>query len=334
LPKFSIILPVRNGGEFVKESVKSILEQSFTDFNLLVLDNNSTDGTLEWIQSIADNRIMLYPSLKPLSIEENWGRVTSIPKNEFITLIGHDDILSSDYLGTMYELISSYPDASLYQTHFTYIDTKDNKIRSCKPMAEVESAEDFLTKFLLKEIDVMGTGFMMRSKDYDSLGGIPPYPNLLFADFELWINLSKLSYKATSPKECFSFRLHQSTTTVSPDIKIQQALTQFVKFLTQLKADNADMENVIYRHGAGFLLRSARSYSHRMLRSSRKKRQGMSVKHFIGATERMSVELGIQDQYHPKYDRSLRLSQSIDENKILSYLFRQFKKIYHKPLIS
>ena len=109
--KYSIILPVRNGGEYVKECVNSILTQSLNSFNLLILDNCSTDGTFEWIISLNDARIKIYPAAKSLSIEENWDRIKSLPKNEFITLIGHDDILDKHYLEVMDRLISKHPKA-------------------------------------------------------------------------------------------------------------------------------------------------------------------------------------------------------------------------------
>jgi glycosyltransferase involved in cell wall biosynthesis len=333
LPKFSIILPVRNGGEYVKECVSSILAQSFTDFDLLVLDNNSTDGTLEWVRSVSDNRVKVYPSQKPLSIEENWGRITSISKNEFITLIGHDDILNSDYLETMNNLISSYPDAGLYQTHFTYIDSKGDKIRSCKAMSEVESAKDFLKKFLLKEIDVMGTGFMMRSKDYDLLGGIPPYPNLLFADFELWINLSKISYKATSAKECFSFRLHQSTTTVSPDTKFHQAFEKFIYFLNSLKNEKESFGIVIAKNAGEFLAFYCRGLSHRLLRTPIKKRSGLTVKEFINNCKQYARLLEIENTFNPDKIFSIRLAKMIDSNAFTRFVFLSFKKVFPTPIM-
>src|SRR5258708_17690386 len=116
LNKYSIILPVRNGGEYVKECVKSILSQTYPHFNLLVLDNCSTDGTLEWILSLQDKRIIIYPSKAPLNIEQNWARIASVPKNEFMTCIGHDDILLPGYLEEMNSLIQKHPGASLYQT--------------------------------------------------------------------------------------------------------------------------------------------------------------------------------------------------------------------------
>ncbi len=207
--KFSIILPVRNGGEYVKACVNSIFNQTLQNFNLIVLDNCSADGTLQWVKSLNDIRIIIHPSKEPLSIEDNWDRIVMAEKNEYITLIGHDDILKPDYLKTMSELINKFPDASLYQTHFSFIDSEEKKIRTCKPMKEKEDGPEFLQSILQNKIDIVGTGFMMRSKDYNAAGGIPAYyPNLLFADFELWLKLTDKNYKATSEKECFYFRLH------------------------------------------------------------------------------------------------------------------------------
>ena len=66
MAKYSIILPVRNGGHYVKICVDSILAQTYTDFNFIVLDNCSTDGTLEWLLSLNDSRIKVIPSQKSL----------------------------------------------------------------------------------------------------------------------------------------------------------------------------------------------------------------------------------------------------------------------------
>jgi len=146
--KFSIILPVKNGGHYVKDCIASILSQSLHDFNLIVLDNRSTDGTLEWLHSLNDSRIVIHESAQPLSIEENWSRIKDIPKNEFITLIGHDDLLDPGYLETMNALIEKHPEASLYQAHFQYIDKDGLLIRDCLPMDEIQYGHEFLAFFL------------------------------------------------------------------------------------------------------------------------------------------------------------------------------------------
>ncbi len=333
MPKFSIILPVRNGGDYLKECVRSILAQTVPDFDLLVLDNDSTDGTTEWIRSIADPRIKIYPSEKALVIEENWDRISKIPKNEFITLIGHDDRLNKDYLFTMQELIMNYPDAALYQTHFNYIDSKGEKIRDCKPMKLVETAKGFLEEFLSNNVDVMGTGFMMRSTDYDRLGGIPPYPNLLFADFALWISLTKISYKVTSPKQCFSFRLHQSMTAASADIKFQQAFERFIFFLEKLKNESREYRDIIRQKAADFLLFYCRGLSHRLLRTPKSMRGGLTVKGFIRKCKMYAAQLGLGNRFYPERFFSIRVAKMLDSNPIGRALFLAWKKLYPKPML-
>ena len=256
--KYSIILPVRNGGEYVKDCVKSILAQSYREFNLIVLDNYSTDGTPEWIRSLGESRIEIFLSDRPLTIEENWGRITGIGKNEFITLIGHDDLLYRHYLDVMNSLIVKYPDATLYQSHFNFIDAAGKEIRKCLPMDVRQTGPEFLSDILSDEIDIMGTGYMMRAKDYDAVGGIPRYPNLLFADFTLWTELTRMNYKATSFDESFSFRKHLSTTSISPDTKMQQAFGMFIDFLVMLKKTDKELNNVIERYGINFIKKNCK----------------------------------------------------------------------------
>ncbi len=271
---FSIILPVKNGGDYVKECVNSILSQTLQDFNLIVLDNCSNDGTLEWLQSLSDQRIVIHQSQKPLSIEENWARIKSIPKNEFITLIGHDDILNKDYLEIMNTLIQQHPSASLYQTHFQYIDSKGEVLRNCKPMDERQYAHEFLAAYMCDSIDSTGTGYMMRSKDYDDCGGINPgYKNLIFADFELWIKLMLKSYKATAYEIGFKYRIHNSVSKLTNGEAYQQAFDKFLEFIIEKSGENEKIKLVSERYGKRFLLYFCEALSHRVLKTPRDQRQ-------------------------------------------------------------
>ncbi|HUQ67216.1 MAG TPA: glycosyltransferase [Flavitalea sp.] len=334
MSRYSIILPVRNGGEYVKECVNSILRQTLPDFKLQVLDNCSTDGTREWIESLNDSRISIYPATRPLTIEENWSRIVTIPKNEFITLIGHDDILFPEYLQLMENLITKHPDASLYQTHFTYIDSDGKQIRQCKPMDEVQSAGEFLAFFLANLIDTMGTGFMMRSEDYDECGGIPArYPNLLFADFELFINLSGRGYKATSSEPAFSFRLHQSMTTTSSDLKFHDAFSVFIDYLHTLGKSNENFDTIIRRYVLDFLGLYCKGLSHRLLRTPMKKRKGKTVSYFIQLTKAYADKLVPGNDFQPEKQFSVKIAREIDNNPISRSLFLFFKKIRTKPVL-
>lgn len=330
---YSIILPVRNGGEYVKQCVNSILHQSMKGFNLLILDNCSTDGTLAWLKSLKDPRISIYESTISLSIEDNWKRIVSIKKNEFVTLIGHDDILHEDYLSVMNDLIEKYPEASLYQTHFTYIDEKGKKVRSCKTMAEKETAGDFLESFLTNNIDIMGTGFMMRSIDYDFIGGIPDYPSLLFADFELWLTLTKMSFKVTSSQTCFSFRVHTSTTSKSPDKKMQDAFERFIYFLARIKEEGPELRDVILQHAVDFISVYCKGLTHRLLRTPRSERENLTVSSFTRKCKGYADLLVPGNHFYPSQVLSVRIAEMLDGNAFGRFLFLLFKKIYSRPVL-
>ncbi len=331
--KFSIVLPVRNGGALVKECVQSILHQTVADFTFYVLDNCSTDGTLEYLQSIKDDRVVIIPSDKSLTIEENWARIVAIEKNEFITLIGHDDVLAPHYLATMEQLIQQHPNATLYQTHFNFIDTDGNLIKPCKPMREKERAHEFLGSILTNSIDMMGTGFMMRAQDYDSLGGIPPYPNLLFADLEIFIKLAQKGYKATTPEVGFSYRLHQSTTKLSPDIKIHKAFERFIYFLQKLGNVDPEYASVIRQHGKQFMLTNCKALAHRLLRTPIDKREHLSVRKFIDQCKTYAALLIPTQTFDPLSVTSIRLAAIVDSNAMGRNLFLAFKKLYSKPVL-
>ena len=334
LNKFSVILPVHNGGEYVKDCIRSILSQTLNDFNLIVLDNYSSDGTLQWIQSLNDERVTIYSSQKLLTIEENWGRIISVQKNEFSTLIGHDDVLKPDYLQIMNELINKFPGASLYQAHFTFIDSEEKKIRNCKPMQEKEDGPEFLRSVLQNKIDIVGTGFMMRSKDYDDLNGIPTsYPNLLFADFELWLNLTAKNYKATSPNQGFYFRLHQSTTSASTDEKYQQSFEKFLSFLEELGSKSASYKKVIEQNAAIFLMHYCKSLAHRILRTPKEKRKNITVSSVIQKGKEYNYRLTADKNFNPLSNFSILLAKMIDSNPATRSLFLLYRKIYSKPVL-
>jgi len=330
--KFSIVLPVRNGGEYVKECVNSILSQTIADFNLEVLDNCSTDGTLQWLTSLNDNRIRIYPSEKPLAIEENWARIVKIPKNEFMSFIGHDDSLDKNYLASMNDLISKHPTASLYQLHFRYMDNAGKKIRSCKPMCEVLSAPEFLA-FYLSDMSELSIGQMMRSVDYDQVGGIPSYPNLLFADLELWVRLIQKSYRAVSFEECCSYRIHSSSTTKSsPTLKYYDAFARMVDFFIELKSESKLFEIAFARYGLRFLKPFCQSQAHHLLRIPKNQRKNISVETFLSLFK-SKIDILIPDNnFNPEEINSIKIAKQIDTNPLTRQLFLAFKKIYHKPV--
>lgn len=324
--KYSIILPVRNGGTYVKECVHSILNQTWPGFNLHVLDNCSTDGTPEWIESLNDKRIIIYRSDRSLTIEENWGRIKDIPKNEYMTMIGHDDLLSPNYLQEMDALIARHPKATLYQTHFTYINGTGAFVRRCLPMDEVQHGHEFLAFQFLKILDSTGTGYMMRSRDFDNLGGMPmDFPNLIFADYSLWVSLATAGYKATALAECFSYRLHDSTSKTTNGMAYQQAFSRYVQFLKEIMQKDARIKEVVNRYGRDFLMYFCESLSHRILKTPVDKRS-LKVKDFVEKCEAFAADLIPGQAFNPRDVFRIRIAMQLDQSAWGRGVFKIYKK--------
>jgi glycosyltransferase involved in cell wall biosynthesis len=327
LNKYSIILPVRNGGHYVKECVNNILAQSYIDFNLVVLENNSNDGTLEWIQSLPDSRISIYPSQVSLSIEENWGRIKGIPKNEFMTMIGHDDLLHPDYLQEMDELISRHPHASLYQTHFDYVDEHGKFVKECLPMTETQYAHEFLASQMKRQMDSTGTGYMMRSVDFDALGGMPvEYPNLIFSDYQLWVNLIHKGYKATAQKKCFSYRLNQSVSRTTNGMAYQQAFCRYVEFILSLIQKDDLIKETVRLYGKDFLLYYCEALSHRILKTPNRQRT-IKVSDFIATCELLAIRFIPGQDFKPLSEFRIWIAKQLDQSSLGRWIFQLYRKL-------
>ncbi len=333
MSKYSIILPVRNGGEYLRECINSILAQTLTDFDFIILENCSTDNTLQIVSSYDDKRIKVFSSSLPLSMEDNWRRVLDVSKNEFMTLIGHDDLLDSTYLQVMDDLISRYPDATLFQSHFRYIDSDGKEIGKCKPMKEKQLPAEVIHNFFHNKTDLMGTGFMMRSRDYDQVGGIPSYPSLLFADMQLFIELSRRSYFAVAQQECFSYRRHSaSTTSSSADSRFVDAFEQLIGYLSQLKSKDPILGEVITEESSELLRQYCQSITHKILRTPRQYRHNSSVNDVIEKFRKFAEILG-NKSFEPLNYKKIKIGKAIDDSQVLHWLFLGFKRVFPKPFL-
>ena len=274
--QYSIFLPVRNGGAYIKDCVASILDQDYHDFELHILDNCSTDGTADWVETVTDPRVRLWRSDRPLSMVESWARIKDVPKREFMTTIGHDDLFDRGFLAIMTDLIQRNPEASLFQTGARYINAHGKSIRSCKPIPVRETAPQFFAAQLQYSRDVFGTGYVMRSTDYERLGGIPPFERLLFADNALWMLLARQSWKAADPRVAISIRIHnQSESASMPSLwpSFLKGLEQFVDFLDGYLREDTAARAVFEESGPAFMLRYHRSlYIYALLEACQQRR--------------------------------------------------------------
>lgn len=332
--KFTIILPVRNGGAYVEKCIQSILSQTISDFELIILENASTDNTLQCIQAFNDSRIKVQQSNQDLSIDQNWARALHISKGEFVTIIGHDDFFEPDYLEVMTKLIEDNSQCSLFQSHFSFVDAEDGFIRNCHPMKTHYTASESIATFMQGGIDLMGTGFMMRSKDYDAVGGIPPYPNLLFADMELFISLAIKGGMAVSPKKCFNYRIHKSaTTSSSSNLAYNNGFNRLAQYLISLKKTNPEYAPVIEEQATAFMHKYGQTITHKILKTKKSQRQSLSFKGTIDQLNRTGTNL-LGQPYNLNDNPKIKLAQTIDNNVVLHNLYLLFRRFYKKPVFT
>ncbi len=101
--KFSILVTTYNGGEVIGETLKSILSQSFTNYELIVNDNASTDDTEKVARSFHDPRINFFQNPKNLGYPGNLAKALEHSSGDIIYLMGQDDILGAGALQNTYE---------------------------------------------------------------------------------------------------------------------------------------------------------------------------------------------------------------------------------------
>jgi glycosyltransferase involved in cell wall biosynthesis len=326
--ELSIVIPVHNGGEYLKQFFQTIYQQTLQPTEILILENGSTDDTVSWLNSLNDSRIKIFPTASLIPIEKNWDRIKTIPRKKWMIMSGHDDLMKPTFIETIKLLTEKYPDASLYQTHFDIIDENGAVRSDCDPMPERQTMPEFFESTLNN-----GGGFVMRSADYDKVGGIPMYPGFFFTDFALWMKLTAISYKATAAESCFSYRHHRNNTSSNSSvINFSNGLEAFLDYLYELKQVDEAFGLVLKTHAKDLLQLYVKSLAHRLLREDLQKRNNYTVKQFVDKFQKHLERLTDDTKYKLSGDSQLKLALMIDSNAVTRNAFLIFKKLFPKPV--
>lgn len=118
MPRYSILLPTRDGAELLPGVLASVLDQDYEDFELVISDNASTDATPEILADVAsgDPRVVLLRQDEPLGVTDNWMRAFQASSGDRFTLIGDDDLLLPGYFLKADRLVEAAadPDVLMY----------------------------------------------------------------------------------------------------------------------------------------------------------------------------------------------------------------------------
>lgn len=124
-----IVLPVYNGSNYLKDCIQSVLNQTYNDFNLLILDDCSEDNSLEIIKSFKDDRIIVYRNEKNKGLFYNLNFLIEKSNSDFIHLWSQDDIMYTDCIDTCVKYYKQYKFKMAYSA-VDYIDADNNLIHN------------------------------------------------------------------------------------------------------------------------------------------------------------------------------------------------------------
>ena len=128
-PRLSIGLPVYNGGAYLAQALESILAQSFTDFELIIADNASTDGTPGIIQEYAsrDRRIRVQRNEQNIGAAGNFNLAFELARGEYFKWAAHDDVLDPRFLEECIKVLDRDPSVVLCYSRVAQIDEAGNQ---------------------------------------------------------------------------------------------------------------------------------------------------------------------------------------------------------------
>ncbi len=113
-PLLTVLMPVYNAEKFLTEAIESVLNQTFEKFEFLIIDDGSTDNSINIIKSYADPRIRLCQNEKNSGISATLNRGIELAKTEWIARMDADDICYPTRLEKQYDFIMAHPDGALF----------------------------------------------------------------------------------------------------------------------------------------------------------------------------------------------------------------------------
>lgn len=115
-PLVSVCIPAYNNAGYIKDTIDSILGQTYQNLELVIVDDCSTDNTYELIKSISDERIKLYRNEKNLGMSGNWNHCLKLCLGEYIKLVCADDVLAPNALEKEVAALQANPTAVIAES--------------------------------------------------------------------------------------------------------------------------------------------------------------------------------------------------------------------------
>ena len=245
-PKVSVAIPVYNRERYVAAAIDSILAQGFTDFELLAVDDGSTDASRAVIEAYDDPRIRLVATPANAGIAATRNQTVGLARGEYLAFLDSDDVACPDRLARQVAFLDGHPDIAAVGTWVAWIDGDGRPLGRVKRMA---TAPDDIAAQRLFRPGIVNSAAMARTV---VLGGFPHRAELpVGSDYEMWARFAAAHRVANLPAVLVHCREHGQRTTEELAHKVKQVRCGI--YAAQLEALGVDFgDDDLERH---FLLR-------------------------------------------------------------------------------
>jgi len=196
-------MPVYNGAKYLSEAIESILNQTFNDFEFLIIDDRSTDNSIEIIKSYKDRRIRLVENKQNLGQAETMNRGLGLADGRYVARMDQDDISLSSRLDKQVELMEKNPQIGVCGTWIKYTGYQNS-------ILELETENDLIKIKLLTNQNLAHPTVIIRKSVLDeySLKYDDQYSPA--EDYDLWVRASKFCGFTNIPEPLVNYRLHEN----------------------------------------------------------------------------------------------------------------------------
>jgi glycosyltransferase involved in cell wall biosynthesis len=212
-PKITVLLPVYNAAQFLRQAIDSILSQTFSDFELLIVNDGSTDSSAEIISSYSDSRIRVLKNEKNIGLIASLNRGIAETKGKYIARMDADDISLPDRLQQQVTKMESDPGIAVLSSFVDFMNV-DGDITGTWSTDREATSESEIRKLMMRTNCIAHPTVMMRTDVIRKYLFNPKRKGS--EDWDLWMRLLASGHRiAKLPEVLLNYRVHPGSVTAS-----------------------------------------------------------------------------------------------------------------------
>lgn len=206
LPNISVVMSVYNGEKYLREAINSILEQSYADFEFIIIDDCSTDNSLDIIKSYKDNRIRLIRNKANLRLPASLNMGIRLANGKYIARMDADDISLPDRFLKQVNYLESHPEVVALGGSFQAIDGNGRNLYKHHALIEEK-----LDRYYLIPSPLAHPTVMMRREIIVNNNLFYDVKYSSAQDYDLWLRIRKYFKIANLPEVLLKYRIHKKS---------------------------------------------------------------------------------------------------------------------------